>query len=99
MDGLTGRRLFIWAYRAVAVAMALVAFASAAVATFVGVGGPRSDDAVPAVLLSLGGAYCLFLNRAVGRNWRAYVEARRDGQRWGHFLEVLYPPLWGFSKR
>lgn len=75
-DGLTGRRLFVWAYRAATVALALTLLASAAVAAFFGFGGPRRDDAVPAVILSLGGAYGFFLNRAVGRNWRAYEGVR-----------------------
>ncbi len=94
-----GRRLFVWAYRAATVAMAMLFLGAAAAFAFFDAGGSRSTDAVLAVGFSVGAAYGLFLNRAVGRNWRAYVAARREGRRWGHFVEVLYPPLWGFSKR
>ena len=46
----------------------------------------------------VGAAYGLYLDRAVGLKWRACVKAQRGGGSWGHFIEVLYPPVWGFSK-
>ncbi len=79
--------------------MALFFLGSAVAFAFFDAGGSTSTDAVLAVVFFIGAAYGLFLNRAVGRNWRAYVEARREGRRWGSFMDVLYPPVWGSSKR
>jgi hypothetical protein len=79
--------------------MALAFLGSAVAFAFFDAGGSTSTDAVLTVGFSIGAAYGLFPNRAVGGNWRAYVEARREGRRWGHFLEVLYPTVRGSAER
>lgn len=78
--------------------MALMFLGSAAAFVFFNAGGSIGTDALLGSGFFGGAAYGLYLNRAVGRNWRRYVKAHRAGRRWGHFIEVLYPPVWGFSK-
>jgi len=79
--------------------MALMFLGSAASFVFFDAGGSKGTDAWLGSGFFAGAAYGLHLDRAVGLNGgRAYVKAQRAGGSWGHFIEILYPPVRGFSK-
>ena len=95
---LASKRLFVYLYRLVILAIEVGILAGLAdfVVEHVNAGLVTDDGVtiVVALIAVITAAYGLLLFRVVGRNWLRYESAVHDGRDPGSFMKVLYPSRW-----